>query len=194
MEPKIGVLALQGDVEEHLATLAQLPCRPVAVKKDADIRSCAGLVIPGGESTTIGKLIQRFELESAIASLHQAGRPIFGTCAGVILLATNVVGSDQYRLGWLQATVERNAYGRQVDSFETDLEVRGIEGGPVRAVFIRAPIIRAAHEGCEVLAEFEGLPVLVRQGNLLGATFHPELVRETRIHQLLLDLCRPTSR
>jgi len=189
MLPRIGVLALQGDVEEHLATLAQLPCVPAAVKKDADIRSCDGLIIPGGESTTIGKLIQRFELEPAIAGLHEAGRPIFGTCAGVILLANEIVGSDQYRLGWLNAEVERNAYGRQVDSFETDLPVQGVEGGPVRAVFIRAPIIRAAREGCEVLASFDGLPVLVRQGNLLGATFHPELVGETRIHRLLLSLC-----
>jgi len=189
MEPKIGVLALQGDVEEHLATLARLPCVPAAVKKDPDIRSCDGLIIPGGESTTIGKLIQRFELEPAIASLHEAGRPIFGTCAGVILLAKEVVGSDQYRLGWLNATVERNAYGRQVDSFETDLDVAGAEGGPVRAVFIRAPVIRTVCEGCEVLASFGGLPVLVRQGNILGATFHPELAGEPRIHRLLLGMC-----
>jgi 5'-phosphate synthase pdxT subunit len=189
MKPRIGVLALQGDVEEHLAILDALPCEAAAVKNDADIRACDGLVIPGGESTTIGKLIERFQLESAIRSLHESGRPIFGTCAGVILLAKDVVGSDQYRLGWLDASVERNAYGRQVDSFETDLEVKGVKGGPVRAVFIRAPVIRSVRAGCEVLAEFEGQPVLVRQSNLLGATFHPELAGETRIHRLLLSLC-----
>jgi 5'-phosphate synthase pdxT subunit len=186
MPPRIGVLALQGDVAEHLSVLQTLPCEAAPVKRDTEIRMCEGLVIPGGESTTIGKLIERFELGPAIASLHEAGRPILGTCAGLILLAKEIVGSEQWRLGYLDATVDRNAYGRQVDSFETTLEVRGIEGGPVRAIFIRAPVIRAVRGECEVLAEFDGLPVLVRQGHLLGASFHPELVGETRVHRLLL--------
>jgi len=190
MRPRIGVLALQGDVEEHLAVLQRLDCKPAPVKTAEAIRECDGLVIPGGESTTIGKLVERFELTPAIEELHQQGKPIFGTCAGLILLAKEIVGSDQFRLGYLDAQVERNAYGRQVDSFETTLRVKGIEGDPVRAVFIRAPAIERVWGKCEVLAEFGERPVLVRQGNLLGGAFHPELVGETRIHGYMLDMAR----
>lgn len=189
MSPKIGVLALQGDVQEHLATLAKLPCDAVPVKTAAAVAGCDGLIIPGGESTTIGKLMQRFDIEPAVREFHEARRPIFGTCAGLILLAKDIVGSDQWRLGYLDATVERNAYGRQVDSFEADIEVTGIEGGPVRAVFIRAPVIRAVHGVCESLAEFDGLSVLVRQGHLLGASFHPELTDDTRVHEYFVSMC-----
>ncbi|MBM3501325.1 MAG: pyridoxal 5'-phosphate synthase glutaminase subunit PdxT, partial [Armatimonadetes bacterium] len=178
---RVGVLALQGDFAEHLAVLERLDCEAAPVKTAAAIGECDALVIPGGESTTIGKLLERFGLTPAIQALHEDGRPIFGTCAGVILLAKEIVGSDQFRLGFLEAEVARNAYGRQVDSFETALAVKGIEGDPVRAVFIRAPAIERVWGDCEVLAEFDGKPVLVRQGNLLGGTFHPELVGETRI-------------
>jgi 5'-phosphate synthase pdxT subunit len=188
MGPAIGVLSLQGDFAEHLAVLERLDCEPAPVKTPDAIRACDGLVIPGGESTTIGKLMERFELTPAIRELHQQGKPIFGTCAGVILLAKEIVGSEQFRLGLLDAEVARNAYGRQVDSFETALAVRGIEGDPVRAVFIRAPVIERVWGECEVLAEFDGKPVLVRQGNLLGGTFHPELIGETRIHEYLLGM------
>lgn len=190
MPRKIGVLALQGDVQEHLETLAKLPCDAEPVKTAAAVAECDGLIIPGGESTTIGKLVQRFDIEPAIAKLHEAGRPIFGTCAGLILLAKEIVGSDQWRLGYLDATVERNAYGRQVDSFEADIEVTGIEKGPVRAVFIRAPVVRAVHGDCEILAEFDGRPAIVRQGHLLGASFHPELTDDTRVHEYFLRMCR----
>jgi 5'-phosphate synthase pdxT subunit len=190
MRPRVGVLALQGDFAEHLAVLAQIDCDPAPVKTAAAIRECDALVIPGGESTTIGKLLERFDLAPAIQELHATRKPIFGTCAGLILLAKELVRSDQFRLGLLDATVERNAYGRQVDSFETTLAVRGIEGDPVRAVFIRAPVIRKVWGECEVLAEFDGRPVLVRQGNLLGGAFHPELAGETRIHQYFLDMGR----
>lgn len=188
MGRKIGVLSLQGDFAEHLRTLSRLECEAAPVKTADAIRACDGLIIPGGESTTIGKLIQHFDLEAPIRELHEAGRPVFGTCAGVILMAKEIVGSDQWRLGILDATVERNAYGRQVDSFETDLPVTGIDE-PVRAVFIRAPVIQAAHGACEVLAEFDGQPVLVREGHLLGGTFHPELTDELRIHQYFLEMC-----
>ena len=170
--------------------LARLPCEAAPVKTAAAIAECDGLIIPGGESTTIGKLIERFEIAPAIEGLYQSGAAIFGTCAGLILLAKDIVASDQWRLGFLDATVERNAYGRQVDSFETDLEVSGIEGGPVRAVFIRAPVVRAVHGECQTLAEFDGLPVLVRQGNLLGGSFHPELTEDTRVHGYFLTMCR----
>jgi len=190
MGPKIGVLSLQGDFAEHLAVLSQLGCDPAPVKTAAAIAACDGLIIPGGESTTIGKLIERFELQPAIDGLHRAGSPIFGTCAGLILLAKDIVGSDQWRLGYLDAAVERNAYGRQVDSFETTLDVVGVEGAPVRAVFIRAPAIRRVWGDCEALAEFDGQPVLVRQRNLLGGCFHPELIGETRLHEYFVDMCR----
>lgn len=190
MLPKIGVLALQGDVQEHLEMLARLPCEAAPVKTAAAIAECDGLIIPGGESTTIGKLVERFEITPAIEGLYQSGRAIFGTCAGLILLAKEIVGSDQWRLGFLDATVERNAYGRQLDSFEADIEVSGIDGGPVRAVFIRAPVIRVVHGECESLADFDGLPVLVRQDNLLGASFHPELTEDTRVHRCFVTMCR----
>ena len=190
MRPRIGVLSLQGDFAEHLAMLEQLDCESAGVKTADAVSECDGLIIPGGESTTIGKLIRRFELDTAINGLHEVGRPIFGTCAGLILMAKDVVDSDQWRLGYLDASVERNAYGRQVDSFEATIEVKGIEGEPVRAVFIRAPVIRDVYGDCEVLAEFDGLPVLVRQGHLLGGTFHPELAGEPRIHQYFIDMCR----
>jgi 5'-phosphate synthase pdxT subunit len=187
MRPRIGVLSLQGDFAEHLAVLQGLDCEAQAVKTADAIAACDGLIIPGGESTTIGKLIERFELAPAIESLHAQGKPIFGTCAGLILLAKDIVGSDQWRLGYLDATVERNAYGRQVDSFEASLTVKGL-AEPVRAVFIRAPVIRQVRGACEVLAELDGRPVLIRQGNLLGGAFHPELVGETRIHEYLLGM------
>ncbi|MGQ9732236.1 MAG: pyridoxal 5'-phosphate synthase glutaminase subunit PdxT [Candidatus Zipacnadales bacterium] len=189
MSLRIGVLALQGDFAEHLAILQQLDCQPEPVKTRTAIEACDGLVIPGGESTTIGTLIQRFGLEEPICALHEAGKPIFGTCAGLILLAKHIIGSHQWRLGYLDVAVERNAYGRQVDSFETTLKVHGIEGAPVRAVFIRAPVIRETYGACEVLAVFDGQPVLVRQGQILGGSFHPELVNEKRIHQYFLEMC-----
>ena len=184
---KIGVLALQGAFIEHEKTLQDLGAETVQVRMPAQLDDLDGLIIPGGESTTIGKLAQQFDLEAPIRELHEAGRPVFGTCAGVILMAKEIVGSDQWRLGILDATVERNAYGRQVDSFETDLPVTGIDE-PIRAVFIRAPVIEATHGACEVLAEFDGRPVLVREGHLLGGTFHPELTDEVRIHQYFLDM------
>jgi len=190
MSKIVGVLSVQGDFREHLETLGELDCQPRAVKTAEAIAACDALVIPGGESTTIAKLCQRFELDVPIRALHERGAPIWGTCAGMILLAREIVGSDQWRLGLMDITVARNAFGRQVDSFETDLAVDGIEGGPVRAVFIRAPYVRDADEGAgvAVLARFQGKIVMCRQGNLLATAFHPELTDDRRVHQYFLDM------
>jgi 5'-phosphate synthase pdxT subunit len=190
MSKTVGVLSVQGDFREHLETLGALDCEPRAVKTPARIAECDALVVPGGESTTIGKLCERFELDAPIRELHQRGVPIWGTCAGMILLARNIVESEQWRLGLMDITVERNAFGRQVDSFETDLEIEGIEGGPVRAVFIRAPFVRDADEaaGVQVMARFRDKIVMCRQGNLLATAFHPELTSDRRVQQYFLDM------
>ena len=187
-ETAIGVLALQGDVREHLRAIgnAGLPGRPV--KRPAEIEQINGLIIPGGESTTIGKLIERFGLEGPIQALHDRGGAIYGTCAGAILLAKTIAGSDQFRLGLMDIVIERNAYGRQVDSFEADLDVAGLPGDSVRGVFIRAPLICEVGEGVEVLAEHEGDAVLARQGRLLVSTFHPELTDDPRIHGMFGEM------
>jgi len=189
--PKIvGVLAVQGDFREHVETLRELDCEPRAVKTAEAIAECDALIIPGGESTTIAKLCERFELDVPIRALHERGAPIWGTCAGMILLAREIVGSDQWRLGLMDITVERNAFGRQVDSFETDLEVKGIEGRPVRTVFIRAPYVREVDgaAGVEVMARFQDKIVMCRQGNLLATAFHPELTSDRRTQQYFLDM------
>ena len=190
MAKVVGVLSLQGDFLNHIQTLAELDCEPRAVKTVAAIAECDALVIPGGESTTIGKLLDRFGVDEAILEMHRAGKPIWGTCAGMILLAKDIVDSDQWRLGIMDITVERNAFGRQVDSFETTFPVSGIEGGDVRAVFIRAPYVREASEaaGVEVLATCEDKIVMCRQGNLLASAFHPEMTDDRRVQQYFLDM------
>ena len=190
MSKIVGVLSLQGDFSNHIETLRELDCDPRPVKTADAIAACGGLIIPGGESTTIGKLMERFELDRPIREMHAAGKPIWGTCAGMILLAKNIVGSDQWRLGLMDITVERNAFGRQVDSFEADFPVEGIGGGPVHAVFIRAPFVREVDEaaGVEVLATFEGRIVMCRQGSLLASAFHPELTGDRRVQQYFLDM------
>jgi 5'-phosphate synthase pdxT subunit len=180
---------LQGDVREHLRALERAGICGRRVKRPAEIEAVAGLIIPGGESTTIGKLIERFGLEAPIRALSKRGGAIYGTCAGAILLAKTIVGSDQFRLGLMDITIERNAYGRQVDSFEADLEARGVPGGPLRGVFIRAPVIREVGEDVEVLAEHQGDVVLARQGRLLVSTFHPELTDDVRVHRVFGEMC-----
>ncbi len=190
--PKIvGVLAVQGDFKEHIETLNEIEgveARPV--KTSQQIAACDALVIPGGESTTIGKLMERFELDMPVREMHAQGKPLWGTCAGMIILAKHIVDSDQWRLGLMDITVQRNAFGRQVDSFEADLPVKGIDGGPVRAVFIRAPYVREVCEACgvEVLAEVEGKIVLCRQGKLLASAFHPELTDDRRVQEMFLGM------
>ncbi len=193
MNLRIGVLALQGDVREHLRSLARLDCIAAPVKRANQIGRCDGLIIPGGESTTMGKLLERFELGEAIRDLHARRVPIYGTCAGMILLAREITDSDQWRLGLMDMRVARNAFGRQVDSFEADINVSVIPGPPVRGVFIRAPYVESLGESVEVLATFRDRIVMVRQGTLLASAFHPELTSDGRIHQYFLDMCRPAA-
>jgi pyridoxal 5'-phosphate synthase pdxT subunit len=181
---KAGVLALQGDFREHARALDAAGATPVEVRTPAQLAEVACLVLPGGESTAIGKLARLYGLVEPIRERAAAGMPVFGTCAGMIVLAERVQGGDPL-FALMDIGVERNAYGRQVDSFEADLAVRGIDH-PVRGVFIRAPRIVDVGDGVEVLAEHEGAPVVLEQGNLLVASFHPELVGETALHEYLL--------
>ena len=188
MNRRVGILALQGDFSNHLAAFEGLDCHAAPVKRAEEVRECDALVIPGGESTTIGKLCQRFGLDEAIVELNERDAPIWGTCAGMILLAKEIEGNEQWRLGLMDITVRRNAFGRQVDSFEADLAIEGITSGPVRAVFIRAPFVTEVGTGAKVLARFENKIVMVRQGNLLATAFHPELTDDRRVHQYFLNM------
>jgi 5'-phosphate synthase pdxT subunit len=187
---KIGVLSLQGDFAEHLAALREAGAEAVAVKKPEEVLSCAGLVIPGGESTTIGKLCQRFGVGEAILELAGRGAPIWGTCAGMILLAKEIEDSDQWRLGLMDLAVRRNAFGRQVDSFEADVEIAGIAGGPVRAVFIRAPYVTRVLDGAEALATLQDKIIAARQGQFLATAFHPELIEDRRVQEYFVGMVR----
>ncbi len=182
---KIGVLALQGDFEAHGKALARAGADAVEVRSAADLRGIDGLVIPGGESSTMLKLL---EMEHMLEPLREFGRerPVFGTCAGAILLANEVVNPAQQSLGLMDIAVERNAYGRQLDSRIARLKPEGLEGD-LEAVFIRAPIIRRVGEKVKVLARYRGDPVLVEQGRHLVATFHPELTDDERVHRLFLS-------
>ena len=188
MNPTIGVLALQGDVREHLAALRSLGAEPVAVRRPAELAACDGLVIPGGESTTMIKLATIFELIEPLRAAVREGLPAFGTCAGMILLADRIEDGavGQETIGGLHITVRRNAFGRQVDSFEEDLHVDGL-ADPVRAVFIRAPWIDEHGDDVEVLADVDGHVVAARQDNMLVISFHPEIAGETRLHELFLE-------
>ncbi len=188
----VGVLALQGDFREHVAMLASIGADPVEVRTPEELAAVDALVIPGGESTTIGRLAMLYGLVEPIRERCEAGMPLFGTCAGMIFAATNTVGPYQPQLGVLDATVERNAFGRQVDSFEADLDVVGLDE-PMHAVFIRAPWIHKIGGEVEVLASVTGdegseHPVLVRQGRILASSFHPELTDDARLHQMIVDL------
>jgi pyridoxal 5'-phosphate synthase pdxT subunit len=176
---RIGILAVQGDFREHAAMLRRLSADVVEVRKPEQLEDLDGLVIPGGESTAIMRLIRIYGLEDA---LRRFARPVFGTCAGMIVL-----GRDH--LGLVDVAVRRNAYGRQVASFETDLDLAG-EDEPLRGVFIRAPRVAEVGSGVEVLAEHEGEPVLLREGRFLVASFHPELTEDTRVHERFLELVR----
>lgn len=185
--PRIGVLALQGDFREHARALAALGAEAVLVRRPEDLDQIDGLVIPGGESTTIGKLAEWHGLVEPLRERTEAGLPTLGTCAGMIFLAgATAAGHDQVQLGVLDVVARRNAFGRQVDSFEADLSVVGL-AEPIRAVFIRAPWIEKVGQGVEVLAEFNGHPVLVQQGSILACSFHPELTGDSRLHTLLLE-------
>lgn len=188
MKKRVGVLALQGAFREHRQVLEQLGCDVVEVRKASDLDGIQGLIIPGGESTTIGKLLKVDEMGEKIKELGAKDMPIFGTCAGMILLSKTIVDSEQYRLGLMDTVVERNAFGRQVESFETDLRVPALGAAPLRAVFIRAPYLREVAPNVGILAEYNGKIVFVRQGNLLASAFHPELTPDHRVHQYFIDM------
>jgi pyridoxal 5'-phosphate synthase pdxT subunit len=180
-ELRIGVLAVQGGFEAHLGMLRELGADAREVRTPEDLRDLDGLVIPGGESTTIVKGIESAGLEAAIRAHHEAGRPVFGTCAGMIVC-------DDAHLGLIDATATRNAFGRQLQSFETDLEIEGIGDEPLRAVFIRAPRVERYGAGVEVLASYDGRPVAVREGSVLACAFHPELTDDPRLHALFMAM------
>jgi pyridoxal 5'-phosphate synthase pdxT subunit len=181
---KAGVLSLQGDVREHAHVLAELGVTPIEVRTADDLAAVDCLVIPGGESTTMAKLARSHDLVEPIRERAARGMPVFGTCAGMIVMAERVEDGEPL-LGLLDVTIRRNAYGRQVDSFEASVDVEGVDRA-VRAVFIRAPWVEAVGEGVRVLAEHDGRPVVLEQGNLVAASFHPELVGETALHAYVL--------
>lgn len=194
---KIGVLALQGDVAEHIASLGDCGVFASGVRSKQEIESIDALVIPGGESTTIAKLAKAFGVFDLIKSRIASGMPTYGSCAGMILIADQILdgGADQEGFGGIDAQVRRNAFGRQVDSFETDLSFAGISGAAFRAVFIRAPWVESVGTQVEVLASFNGHPVAIRQGHLLATSFHPELTGDNRIHRFFVDqLCKESSK
>ena len=194
--PAVGVLALQGDVPEHLRMLNEAGARPVTVRRAEELETVDGLVIPGGESTTIWKLAGIFELAEPVRKRISAGLPAFGSCAGMIMLADRLLdGIDgQETFGGIDMTVRRNAFGRQVDSFESDIPLRGVDEAerPLRAVFIRAPWVEQTGAGVEVLGTDPGTGriVAVRQGPLLATSFHPELTGDVRVHRLFVDMVR----
>jgi 5'-phosphate synthase pdxT subunit len=183
---RVGVLALQGDFREHADLLASLGVEPILVRRAEELDGLDGLILPGGESTTIGKLADRYGLLEPLRQTVRSGIPVLGTCAGLILLAAGTTGPAQIHLGVLDVVVERNAFGRQVDSFETALDVAGMDE-PLHAVFIRAPVVDKVGADVEVLAAVGGSPVMVRQGAIVATSFHPELTGETRVHKLMLD-------
>ncbi|MGO1048896.1 pyridoxal 5'-phosphate synthase glutaminase subunit PdxT [Crossiella sp. CA198] len=200
-QPVVGVLALQGDVREHLVALAECDVLARPVRRAEELAQVHGLVIPGGESTTMSRLLINFELLEPLRLRLKEGLPAFGSCAGMIMLASTVLDGrpDQHQLGAVDMVVRRNAFGRQVDSFEADLDVTGIEGDPVRAVFIRAPWVESVGDEVEVLATVPEVPdsgaaagriVAVRQGRVLATAFHPELTGDGRVHRLFADTVR----
>jgi len=195
--PVVGVLALQGSVAEHLRALEQAGARPLAVRTPAALDEASGLVIPGGESTTIWKLAEIFGLAGPLRERVAAGMPVFGSCAGMVMLAARLAGpaSGQETLGAIDMTVRRNAFGRQADSFETDLSIAGLDGGPYRGVFIRAPWAERVGEDVQVLATEPrtGTIVAVRQGPALATAFHPELTGDHRVHELFVTIVRRSA-
>ena len=193
---RVGVLALQGDFREHLAVLTGLGAEAVPVRRARELDGVDGLVIPGGESTVMDKLSRIFEVRESVRERIAAGMPVYGTCAGLIMLADRVLDAlpDQQTLGGLDVEVRRNAFGTQVDSFETDLDVPLLDGPPVHAVFIRAPVVTAVGPAAQAIAALDdGRVVAVRQGNLLGTSFHPEITGETRFHEHFLELVAAAS-
>jgi len=208
MSPVIGVLALQGDVREHVVAASSCGLRAVPVRRRAELDAVDALIIPGGESTTMSRLLSTFDLLDPLRARIADGMPAYGSCAGMILLASQILDGrpDQQQIGGLDVVVRRNAFGRQVDSFEADLQVDGVPGGPVRAVFIRAPWVETVGPGVQVLATVPrltltgtdagaaaGRPVAVRQGPVLATSFHPEITGDLRVHALFCAMVRDTA-
>ena len=193
--PTIGVLALQGDVREHLAALAAADAAAVPVRRPEELAAVHGLVIPGGESTTISKLADLFGLAEPLRAAVRDGLPVYGTCAGLIMVADKILDprSGQETFGGIDMIVRRNAFGRQNESFEAFVDVRGVAGGPVEGVFIRAPWVESVGAGAEVLAEYDGHIVAVRQGRVMATSFHPELTGDHRVHELFVHAVRTES-
>ncbi|HEY3896147.1 MAG TPA: pyridoxal 5'-phosphate synthase glutaminase subunit PdxT [Pseudonocardiaceae bacterium] len=203
-EPVVGVLALQGDVREHLRALAECRMRSAPVRRREELAGVDALIVPGGESTTMSRLLVAFDLMEPLQARLTGGMPAYGSCAGMILLSREVLDgrADQRQLPVLDAVVRRNAFGRQLASFEADLDIAGVAGGPVRAVFIRAPWVERVGPGVEVLARVPGVPgaglaagriVAIRQGCVLATAFHPELTGDRRVHQLFCEMVRQSG-
>ncbi|MGX1854726.1 pyridoxal 5'-phosphate synthase glutaminase subunit PdxT [Streptomyces sp. NBC_01456] len=190
--PTIGVLALQGDVREHLKALADAGAQGRPVRRAEELDGVDGLVIPGGESTTMSKLAVVFGMLEPLRAFVRAGKPVYGTCAGMIMVADKLLDAreDQETCGGIDMIVRRNAFGRQNESFEAAIDVAGIPGGPVEGVFIRAPWVESVGAEAEVLATYDGHTVAVRQGNVLATSFHPELTGDHRVHALFVDMVR----
>jgi len=186
---KIGVLAIQGDFIEHITILTKLGVNSQQVRLPEQLEDLDGLIIPGGESTTLSRLMSMYHLREPVAQMAQQHKTVWGTCAGMIMMAHEITEEDPIPLQLMDIGVQRNAFGRQIDSFEQDLEITQFNTPPLHAIFIRAPVIIRVGDGVQVLAELpDGRPVAVQQGNLLATSFHPELTNDTRFHQYFLDL------
>ncbi|SDG46779.1 pyridoxal phosphate synthase yaaE subunit [Fontibacillus panacisegetis] len=186
---RVGVLALQGAVAEHIRSIENAGAEGIAVKHAEQLDELDGLIIPGGESTTIGKLMRKYDFLDAIRSFSNQGKPVFGTCAGLIVMAKEIENGEEAHLGLMDIKVSRNAFGRQRESFETDLDIRGLEE-PVRAVFIRAPLITAVGNNVEVLSTYNNEIVTAREGHLLVSSFHPELTDDYSLHAYFLEMIK----
>lgn len=184
---KVGVLALQGAVAEHIRSIESAGAEGVAVKQPEQLQDIDGLIIPGGESTTIGKLMRKYGFIETVQQFSSQGKPLFGTCAGLIVMAKKIEGGEESHLGLMDISVSRNAFGRQRESFETDLDVKGLQE-PLRAVFIRAPLITEVGEGVEVLSTYNDEIVTARQGHLLVSSFHPELTDDVSLHKYFAEM------
>jgi pyridoxal 5'-phosphate synthase pdxT subunit len=187
--PRVGVLALQGDVREHVSALRAIDAEPVEVRLPRDLAGLDALILPGGESTTMRTLIGLYGLRDPVLALADAGAPMLGTCAGMILLADRIADGDEPVFRLLDVEVRRNAYGRQLDSFEADIEIPALGDAPLHGVFIRAPVVSEVGPRAEVLAvDPDGRPIAVRQGAILATAFHPELTGDRRLHELLVSM------
>lgn len=184
---RVGILALQGAFSEHREIMEALGCETVEVRKPAQLDGLEAMIIPGGESTTMGRILVEQAMLAPLAEMGASGVPLYGTCAGMVLLAKEIIGSQQPRLGLMEVAVRRNAYGRQVDSFEAEIQVPALGPVPLVGVFIRAPWVEAVGSNVEVLATYAGRPVLVREKNLLASSFHPELTTDLRLHRYFLE-------